>query len=81
MYKIGQKIRFNNEFTIDLDNGKKAKIRRGDEATVVKKVDNNSGEIVYNTGEAKGFSQIIAIKVDDTLDVDYITKEILKICK
>ncbi|MHC1682097.1 MAG: hypothetical protein AB6733_04025 [Clostridiaceae bacterium] len=78
MYKIGQRIRFNSDFTIDLANGKTAKVRKGDEATVVKKVDSNSGEIVYNTGEAKGYSQIISIQVDDNVDADYIAKQILK---
>lgn len=78
MYKIGQKIRFNNDFTIELSNGKTVRVKKGDEATVVKKVDSKSGEVVYNSGEAKGFSQVIPIQIDDTLDADYIAKQILK---
>lgn len=78
IYKIGQKIKFTSNFTIDLANGKTAKIAKGDEATVVKKIDNNSGEVVYNTGEAKGLSQILAIRVDDSIDEDYVLKKLLE---
>lgn len=76
-YKIGQKIKFTNSFIIDLANGKKAKIVKGDEAMVVRKVDKNSGEIVYTTGEAKGLSQTIDIDVDENVDSDYILKKIM----
>jgi uncharacterized protein YlzI (FlbEa/FlbD family) len=76
-YKIGQKIKFTNSFTIDLANGKKAKIVKGDQAMVVRKVGENSGEIVYTTGEAAGLSQIIDIQVDENVDSDYIVKKIM----
>ncbi|MBV7274863.1 hypothetical protein JMF89_10380 [Clostridiaceae bacterium UIB06] len=76
-YKIGQKIKFTNSFVIELNNGKKAKIVKGDEAMVVRKVDKGSGEIVYTTGEAKGLSQIIDIDVDENIDSDYILKKIM----
>lgn len=76
-YKIGQKIAFTNPFVIDLSNGKKAKIKKGDQAMVMRKVDDTSGEIVYINGEASGFSQIIQIQVDDSVDTDYIAKKII----
>jgi uncharacterized protein YlzI (FlbEa/FlbD family) len=77
-YKIGEKIEFTNEFTISVANGKKAKILKGDKAMVVRKVDDNSGEIVYITGEASGLSQIISIQVDDNVDADYLAKRIME---
>lgn len=76
-YKIGQKIKFTNSFVIELANGKKAKIVKGDEAMVVRKVDEGTGEIVYTTGAAKGLSQIIDIDVDENVDSDYILKKIM----
>ncbi|MDD3223611.1 MAG: hypothetical protein PHX70_02710 [Clostridium sp.] len=52
-------------------------IKAGDTATVLKKVDQETAEIVYSSGQAKGFSQNIHLKVDDTLDADLISKKIL----
>lgn len=77
-YKIGQKIQFTNEFIIDLENGKKAKIVNGDQAMVVRKVDEKSGEIVYITGQASGLSQVISLEVDDSVDADYLAKKIME---
>lgn len=77
-YKIGQKIEFTNEFTIELEKGKKARIIKGDTAMVVRKVDETSGEIVYITGQASGLSQIISIQVDDNVDADYLAKRIME---
>lgn len=76
-YKIGQKIQFTNNFMVEIEKGKKVRIVKGDKAMVVRKVDENSGEIVYITGEASGLSQIIAIKVDEKVDADYIAKKII----
>lgn len=76
-YKIGQKIEFTNNFTVELEKGKKARIVKGDKAMVVRKVNENSGEIVYITGEAAGLSQIIAINVDEKVDADYIAGKII----
>lgn len=76
-YKIGQKIEFTNSFTVELEKGKKARIVKGDKAMVVRKVDENSGEIVYITGEAAGLSQVIAINVDEKVDADYIAGKII----
>lgn len=76
-YKIGQKIEFTNNFTVELEKGKKARIVKGDKAMVVRKVDENSGEIVYITGEAAGLSQIMAINVDEKVDADYIAGKII----
>lgn len=77
-YKIGEKIKFTNNFTIETNKGKKVKILKGDEAMVVKKVDDTSGEIVYVTGEASGLSQVIKIEVDDNIDSDYFAKKIME---
>ncbi len=77
-YKIGQKIEFTSDFVIETDKGKKVKILKGEEAMVVRKVDKNSGEIVYVAGEAKGLSQIISIEVDDNVDADYLAKKIME---
>lgn len=76
-YKIGQKIEFTDEFNIEVQNGKKAKIVKGDSAMVVRKVDETSGEILYITGEAAGLSQTISIEVDDNVDADYLAKRIM----
>lgn len=77
-YKIGQKIEFTDNFTIEVQNGKKAKIVRGDIAIVVRKVNETSGEILYTTGEVAGLSQIISIEVDENLDADYLAKRIME---
>lgn len=76
-YKIGQKIEFTNNFTVELEKGKKARIVKGDKAMVVRKVGENSGEIVYITGEAAGLSQVIEIDVDERVDADYIAGKII----
>jgi hypothetical protein len=77
-YKIGQKIEFTDNFTIEVQNGKKARIVKGDAAMIVRKVDETSGEILYITGEASGLSQIISIEVDDNVDADYLAKRIME---
>lgn len=77
-YKIGQKIKFTESFIIKLANGKKAKIQKGDEAVVVRKVDDTCGEVAYITGEASGLSQILSIQVDDNIDSDYLAKKIME---
>lgn len=76
-YKIGQTIKFTKAFTIDSSNGGKISVKAGDEARVVKKVDENTGEIVYISGDAKGKSQYIKIQVDDCIDGDSIAQRIL----
>lgn len=77
-YKIGQKIEFSGSFVIELSTGKKAKVKKGDQAMVMRKIDENSGEIVYISGEASGFSQIIKIKVDDNVDAEYLANKIMQ---
>jgi hypothetical protein len=77
-YKIGQKIEFTDEFNIEIQNGKKAKIVKGDTAMVVRKVDETSGEILYITGQASGLSQVISIEVDDNVDADYLAKRLME---
>lgn len=76
-YKIGQKIKFTENFTIEVQNGKKVRVENGDTAMVVRKVDKTSGEILYITGEAAGLSQTISIEVDDNVDTDYLAKRIM----
>lgn len=76
-YKIGQKIKFTENFTIEVQNGKKVRVEKGDTAMVVRKVDETSGEILYITGEAAGLSQTISIEVDDNVDTDYLAKRIM----
>lgn len=75
--KLGQQIRFKKDHTIHLAKGGTALVKAGDSATVVKKVDDETAEIVYSSGQAKGFSQNIHLKVDDTLDTDLILKKLL----
>lgn len=77
-YKIGQKIEFTESFFLDLAGGGKAKVVKGDQAMVVRKVDDSSGEIVYTTGQASGLSKIIPIQVDDNIDTDYLAKKIME---
>ena len=77
-YKIGQKIQFTNNSIIETNKGKKVTIVKGDEAMVVRRVDENSGEIVYVTGQAKGLSQTIAIEVEGEVDAEYIAKKIME---
>lgn len=75
--KIGQEIEFKRAHKISLAKGGKANIKPGDKARVVKKIDSETGEIVYLTGEAKGLSQIITIEVDDTINTDDILKKLM----
>lgn len=77
-YKIGQEIQFTEGFLLPLQNGNKVKVLNGDKAIVVKKIDDDSAEILYMTGEASGKSQIINIEVDSDIDADYIAKQIMK---
>jgi hypothetical protein len=75
--KLGQQIKFTQERRIKLTKGGTALIKSGDIARVVKKIDDNTAEVVYLSGEAKGMSQQIAMEVDDNLDVDSILKKIM----
>lgn len=77
-YKIGQKIKFTNSFTINASKGKKFKVCPGDEAMIVRKIDNAMAEVVYTKGQAKGLSQNLDIEVDDGLDEDGIAKKIMQ---
>ncbi|KAJ51800.1 hypothetical protein BD780_000590 [Clostridium tetanomorphum] len=77
-YKIGQEIEFTNDFFIETAKGEKLEIKKGDRAMVVKKIDDNTGEIVYINGNAKGLSQNINIQVDDKVDEEEIAKKILE---
>lgn len=76
--KIGQEIKFKKTHSISLAKGGTALVKAGDTARVLKKVDDTTGEIVYLTGEAKGYSQKIMIEVDDSLDNDAIVKRLLQ---
>lgn len=76
--KLGQVIKFTKDHTIQLSKGGKALVKSGDTAQVMRKVDEKSGEILYLTGMAKGLSQIIALEVDDSLDIDSIAEKILR---
>lgn len=75
--KLGQQIKFKVSHKIPLAKGGTALVKVGDIATVVKKIDNKTAEIIYSTGEAKGLSYKIHVEVDDTLDADLIAKKIL----
>ncbi|GAA0787438.1 hypothetical protein [Hathewaya limosa] len=75
--KLGQTIRFTQNRKISIENGGTVTIKKGDMAQVLRKVDNKSGEILYLTGEAKGKSQIITMEIDDKIDVDKVSKEIM----
>ncbi|MDP4088332.1 MAG: hypothetical protein Q8930_03540 [Bacillota bacterium] len=76
--KLGQVLKFTKDHTVELSNGGSAVIKVGDTAQVLRKVDALNGEILYLTGKAKGLSQIIALEVDDSLDIDSITEKILR---
>jgi hypothetical protein len=75
--KIGQQIKFTKDHKIQLARGGNAIVKAGDKATVMKKIDNDTAEIVYLTGEAKGMSHNVALEVDDDLDYDAIAKKIM----
>ncbi|AWI06079.1 hypothetical protein [Clostridium drakei] len=77
-YKIGEKIQFTQNAVIETNKGKKVKIKKGDEAMVIRRVDDECGEIVYVTGEAAGLSQVIAIEVDGELNTNYFAKKIME---
>lgn len=77
-YKIGQEIVFTKDFMINTESSGKVKVRKGDKARVVRKINETTGEIVYLTGDAKGKSQNIKIEVDDNLDADAIAKRIME---
>lgn len=74
-YRIGQEIEFTNEFVVELSKGGAVKVVPGDKAMVVRKIDNNTGEIVYTTGNARGLSQNIQIEVDEVLDEKELAKK------
>lgn len=75
--KLGQSIEFKESRTISLAKGGSVQVKPGDKARVVKKVDEKTAEIVYITGEAKGYGQKIALEVDDTIDTDSMVKKIM----
>ena len=75
--KIGQQIKFTKSHKVPTAKGKTLVVKAGDVARVIKKVDDTTGEIVYLTGEAKGYSHKVPLKVDDSLDADAIAKKIL----
>lgn len=77
-YKIGQVIQFKKDFVIQTENSGKLTVKSGDQARVVRRVDDNTGEIVYTTGEAKGKSQNIKIQVDNNIDGERIAAQILR---
>ncbi|OFI07423.1 hypothetical protein CLOACE_02510 [Clostridium acetireducens DSM 10703] len=77
IFKIGQKIQSQSNCKISLSSNKKVLIKKGDIAQIVRKLDNDTAEIIYLTGEAKGQTQHIKIQVTDSLDVDLIAKKIL----
>lgn len=76
--KLGQEIKFKTDHTISLAKGGTALVKKGDVAKVLKKVDDSTAEIIYLTGEAKGYSQNILAEVDAAIDKDAILKKLLK---
>ncbi len=42
---------------------------------IVRKIDDNTGEIVYTKGSAKGLSQNIQIEVDEALNEEELAKK------
>jgi hypothetical protein len=75
--KLGQQIQFKKEHKIQLAKGGTALVKVGDSARVMRKIDEETAEIVYLTGEAKGLSHKIPLEVDDNLDTDSIVKKIM----
>lgn len=75
--KLGQQIQFKNVHTISLAKGGTVQVKPGDTATVVKKIDEKTGEIVYLTGEAKGLNEKIPLDVDDSIDTDSMVRKIM----
>ncbi len=76
--KLGQTIKFTKDHKIQLSIGWKALVKCGDTAQVLRKIDEKSGEILYLSGEAKGLSQIVAIEVDDSLNINAIAEKLLR---
>lgn len=77
-YKIGQEIEITNKFFLNIANGEKVQVNPGDKAMVVKKINENMGEIIYISGNAKGHSQNINIEVDSKIDEEEIASRIMK---
>lgn len=76
--KLGQTIEFKASRTVSLAKGGSVQVKPGDKARVVKKVDDKTAEIVYLTGEAKGYGHNIALEVDDTLDTNSMVEKIMR---
>ena len=76
--KIGQHITFNKGYTIELAKGGTANVKAGDKAIVVKKIDEKTAEIVYLTGEAKDLCQNVSLEIEDSIDADYMIKQIMR---
>lgn len=76
-FKLGQQIVFKKDHVILAANKGSIVVKKGDKATVVKKIDEHSGEIIYSSGAAKGLSRVVPMEVDTTLDEDAIVKKIL----
>ncbi|OPJ61559.1 hypothetical protein [Clostridium oryzae] len=77
MIKLGQQIRFKQNRKIKTAKGDIIEVKKGDIARVVRKIDEETAEIVYITGAAKGLAQNIAMQVDDNINVEQIAKKIM----
>ena len=71
-FKLGQIITFNKDKKIEVEGGGTLIVKSGDKAQILRKVDDETGEILYITGAAKGKSQIVSIAVDDKIDSNVI---------
>lgn len=76
--KLGQKIQITSDFNLELQTGGVAKVKKGDIAQIVRKIDDTTAEVVFVNGEAKGKSKNLEIEVDDDINADEIAKKIMQ---
>ncbi|MEG1310677.1 MAG: hypothetical protein RR942_04730 [Romboutsia sp.] len=72
-YKIGQQIKFEENFEIESFRGRKIQVKKGDKAVVT-----GRGLITYLTGEAKEMRQVVKEMTVEDYDHRNISKMILQ---
>lgn len=80
-FRLGQIITFNKDKKISVEGGGTLIVKSGDKAQILRKVDDETGEILYITGDAKGKSQIVSIAINDKIDSDVIADKIMSLMK
>lgn len=72
-YKIGQEIKFEEDFEIESFRGRKIQVKKGDKA-----IANSRGFITYITGNARDMRQVIEGMTVENYDHRNISKMILQ---